>query len=257
MNHVIESIYASGECVSPEGVRYPVFPAGIKRNEGEALYGLVRELNACRTLEVGMAWGLSALFLCQGHKDAGHPPIGLDGRAAHTAVDPFQVKGFHSMGVHNLEKAGLGKYVRFVEESSHTALPRMVKEGEKFDLIFIDGCHLFDAALVDFFFADQLVEAGGHLVFDDLWMPAVRKVLGFVLSNRAYRIAEERLPALGDLGAAKAADEAYRERKKGEGKGDKGALPESRFHLYRNINWTVLQKFDGDKREWDHFEGSW
>ena len=168
MNPIIDSIYATGECVSPDGTGHSVFPTAIKRAEGEALYRLTRDLDARQTLEVGMAWGLSSLFFCQAHQDAGHA------LPAHTAVDPFQVQGFHSMALHNLAAAGLREGVTFVGESSHTALPRLVSEGKRYDLIFIDGCHLFDGALVDFFFSDQLLPVGGHLVFDDLWMPAVR-----------------------------------------------------------------------------------
>jgi predicted O-methyltransferase YrrM len=247
MNTVIEAIYATGECVGPQGAKYAVYPAGIKRPEGEALYKLVRDLDARRTLEVGMAWGLATLFFCQAHKDAGHA------MPAHTAIDPFQTQSFHGMGRHNVRAAGLGEMLTFLEESSHSALPRMAAEGRQFDLVFVDGSHLFDAAVVDFFFADRLIPVGGHLVFDDLWLPSVRKLLGFVLANRAYRIAEERLPARTDLKAAKEADRAYQERKKRGGKLDHGTQKEAAFHLYRNINWTVLQKTGGDERFWDHF----
>jgi hypothetical protein len=247
MNTVIDSIYATGECVGPDGAKYAVYPAGIKRPEGEALYKLARDLDVGQTLEVGMAWGLSTLFFCQAHKDAGHA------MPAHTAIDPFQTQSFHGMGLHNVRAAGLGAMVTFLEESSHTALPRLMAEGRKYDLIFVDGSHLFDAALVDFFYADRLVPIGGHLVFDDLWMPSVRKVLGFVLANRTYRIAEERLPPRPDLKAAMEADRAYQERKKRGRKHDHGTQKEAAFHLYRNINWTVLQKTGDDERYWEHF----
>lgn len=51
-----------------------------------------------------------------------------------------------------------------------------MRGGERFDFVFIDGRHLFDCVLVDFFYVDRLLEIGGYLALDDLWMPAVRKV---------------------------------------------------------------------------------
>jgi hypothetical protein len=42
--------------------------------------------------------------------------------------------------------------------------------------------------MVDFFFIDKMLTHNGFIVFDDLWMPSVRKVVSFVLHNRAYRL---------------------------------------------------------------------
>ena len=246
MNSLIDQIYSTGKTLAPDGTVYDIFPAAIKRPEGEAIYHLVRTLKPRATLEVGMAWGLSSLFICQALRDNAAP-------AHHTAIDPFQVHGFHSQALHNLSKAGLSDLLTFIEEPSQTALASLVKAQAHFDFMFIDGCHLFDGAFVDFYFADLLLPVGGHLVFDDLWMPAVRKVLAFILTNRNYQIAETLLPPLGDLPAAQAQDRAYQLKKKNEGKSDHGTPPESTFHLYRNINWTVLQKVSADQRPWDHF----
>ncbi len=59
---------------------------------------------------------------------------------------------------------------------SYKALPDAVTRKEKYQLIFIDGWHTFDYTLVDFFYADLLLELGGFLVFDDVQLPAVAKV---------------------------------------------------------------------------------
>ena len=58
--------------------------------------------------------------------------------------------------------------------------------GGAFGLVFIDGMHLYDFTLVDFFYADLLVPPGGFVVFDDAQMPSVQRVIAYVLSNRAY-----------------------------------------------------------------------
>ena len=146
---------------------------------------MVRRLRPSRTLEIGMAWGLSTLFLCQALED--------NGGGDHTAIDPYQAGAFKHQAVFNIDRAGLSHRLTVIEDSSQLVLPRFITENQRFGLIFIDGSHLFDDLLVDFFFADQLIPLDGLLVFDDLWMPAVRKVLEFALTNRGYEIAEDLL----------------------------------------------------------------
>jgi predicted O-methyltransferase YrrM len=182
MNPLIERIYATKQVEDAEGNIRDIEP-GVKHSEGMALYRLIRARGASETLEVGMAIGLSALFMCQAHKDAG--------RGRHTAVDPRQGEEYRFAGVHNVRKAGLEQFFRLLHAPSDAALPKLVAEGETFDLIFIDGKHLFDFALVDFYFSDKLLRPGGCVVFHDYWMPAVRKALSFVLHNRQYRVLRE------------------------------------------------------------------
>jgi hypothetical protein len=83
----------------------------------------------------------------------------------------------------NLEKAGLRALVEWVPEKSHAALPRLLAEGRRFQLIFIDGMHLYDYTLVDLFYADLLLEPGGAIVIDDLRLPAVAEVLRYAVTN--------------------------------------------------------------------------
>ena len=48
--------------------------------------------------------------------------------------------------------------------------------------------HRFDDVLVDFYLSDQVLAEGGLIAFDDMWMPSVRTVQSFILSNRKYEI---------------------------------------------------------------------
>lgn len=244
MNAIIDAIYRDQQILGPAGEVYHPFPVSIKRNEGEALYHLVRQVRPASTLEVGTAWGLSTLFFCQALADnrLGH----------HTAIDPFQ-SNFKHMGVTNIQRAGLDQYLTFHQESSHHVLPRLVAEKKTFQVIFIDGSHLFDAVFVDFFFADQLIPIGGYLVFDDLWMPAVRKVLAFILANRHYQIADEFLGPKPAFLTRHLQNLKYQLRKHLRGKPNHGTPSEMRFHRGHNVNWCVLRKTAPDDRPWDHF----
>lgn len=179
MNPLIQQIYATRTVEDDDGNRFDIFPA-IKYSEGQALYQLIRSRKAARTLEIGMAQGLSSLFMCQAHFD--------DGAGIHTAVDPRQSSEWRSIGLANVRRAGLEGFFRFIEAGSDAALPDLIAAGEEFDLIFIDGKHLFDFVLVDFYFSDKLIRPGGCVVFHDYWMPAIRKALSFVLANRKYKV---------------------------------------------------------------------
>ena len=178
MNPLLDEIYATGLTVDAEGNAVNPFPTSIPFETGAILYDLIREERLQQTVEIGMAYGLSTLFMCQAHRDSG------GGR--HTSIDPRQSSRWSSIGLLNVEKAGLAELLRFYQAPSFEVLPQLLSEGESFDLAFIDGRHLFDYALVDFFYLDLMLKTGGLIVFDDLWMPAIAKLVSYVASNRSY-----------------------------------------------------------------------
>ncbi|MGH9627422.1 MAG: O-methyltransferase, partial [Bryobacteraceae bacterium] len=180
MNQLLETIYRTRRVQDEEGNPVDPFPAATPQETGEALYRLVLDLRCEQTLEIGMAYGLSTLFICQAHEDRG--------QGSHIAIDPVQSTRWKSIGLSNIQKAGLQHRLKFHEKPSHVALPMLLQEEIHLDFAFIDGAHLFDYALLDFFYVDKLLRVDGHIVIDDLWMPAVRKVLAFVASNRNYKI---------------------------------------------------------------------
>jgi len=264
MNAVIDAIYREQSFLAPTGETIKPFPVAIKRSEGEALYHLVRKIKPAATLEVGTAHGLSAMFICQALRDNANdaqndtpapsprPPCRGCTVGHHTAIDPYQSR-FKNLGLYNIQRAGLSDLLTFHEEPSQTVLARFVTEKKSFDLIFIDGSHLFDSVFVDFYFADQLIPVGGLLIFDDLWMPAIRKTLRFILKNRHYQIAEEFMGDRPAFLARHVQNLKYQTRKKLKGKPNLGTGTEMTFHKGRNINWCILQKTAADDREWDHF----
>ncbi len=193
MNPVIEQIYSSGFVEDEAGKRYPHKTASISYEAGMALYHYARDAKPQRTIEIGMAYGLSTLFICQAlHENDLETrqtnPNGAAPAASHSAIDPFERQVFKSIGLSNLRRADLDNFLRFFEMPSAEILPDLIRQKECFDFALIDGSHLFDYALVDFFLIDQLLKPGGCVAFDDLWMPAVRKVVSYVMKNRAYRL---------------------------------------------------------------------
>lgn len=134
-------------------------------DRGMGLYGWA--LEATRTCEIGMAYGFSTLFMLA----AGKP---------HTAIDPHQDTSWHGIG-----RVAAGGRCRLLLERSDRAAVDLARAGESFDLIFIDGDHLFDGVMLDFHQFAPLCPIGGRIVFDDMWMPSVRTAVAFVKSDRA------------------------------------------------------------------------
>jgi predicted O-methyltransferase YrrM len=178
MNAILQRIYDTGFTEDAEGNPVAAFPSGVTWDTGSILYRLVREHTCRRTLEIGLGFGLSALFICQAHQD--------QGGGFHTAIDPHEDGHYQSIGRLNVRRAGLDGALRHVPAPSFEVLPRLVDAGERFDLAFIDGRHHLDFALVDFFYVDKLLNVGGFVAFDDLWVPGIRRVVSFVLRDRAY-----------------------------------------------------------------------
>jgi predicted O-methyltransferase YrrM len=180
INPLIEKIYETGFVEDAGGDAVPVLPYGISCESGRVLYDLIRTGKPENTLETGLAYGMSALFICQAHCD--------NGTGRHTAIDPCEESTYRSIGLLNLERAGLRNRLRFFPRSSAEILPQLLHEKERLGFAFIDGRHLFDWVLLDFFYIDQMLEKGGIVVIDDLWMPGVRKAVSFILKNSHYRL---------------------------------------------------------------------
>jgi len=177
---LLRRVYATGLVEDAEGGVREAFGPSVPWSTGRMLYEITLDEGIESSLEIGMAYGLSTLFFCQAHSEKG---AGL-----HTAIDPWQ-RQWGNVGRLNVQRAGLGGYLRLIEAPSSEALPKLCERNERFDLAFIDGMHRFDSVLLDFFYVDRMLKVGGLVIFDDLGMPSVRKVVSYVLRNRAYAVA--------------------------------------------------------------------
>lgn len=245
MNKVIEQIYATGQVLDADGKARSAFPTSVPLDEGEALYTMVRKTGARRTLEIGLAYGLSTLFLCEALKD--------NGGGEHTTLDPYQMEHWNGIGVLNIQRAGLSQYLRFMNLSAHEGLPKLLSAAEKFDLVFVDGGHLFDYTLLEFFYADLLIPVGGYLFFDDLWMPSQQKVINFILRNRNYQFAPEYSPPPPSrLEIIKRSVKHVAREMKAKRISSLGPLS-SVYGPAADVRWVALRKCGSDVRAWDHF----
>lgn len=180
MNKIIDQIYKSGVVEDDQGNQYPHNRSSILQDTGMVLYNLIRDYKPKRSLEIGFAYGLSTLFICQA--------LAENGKGMHTAIDPNEDKAYKSIGLQNIKRADLGRFLRFYPEPSYKVLPDLTNQGEKFDFAFVDGNHHFDYVISDFLYIDKMLSINGLIVFDDLWMLSVRTAVSFILQNRAYEL---------------------------------------------------------------------
>ncbi|HPF12989.1 MAG: class I SAM-dependent methyltransferase [Planctomycetes bacterium] len=183
ISEVLESIHERGSVPDEAGNLREVGVTAMRRQQGEELQRLARELGAARTIETGFAFGASGLHLVQGMLDAGHDA------PTHVAMDPFQSSYWGNAGVVAFRQAGVESTLHMHEESSAFCLPRLVQDKvEPFDLALVDGAHLFENAFLDIYYLSRLVRPGGLLVVDDVWMPGVRWALDYFVKNLGWPI---------------------------------------------------------------------
>ena len=168
-----------------------VLPVAIGPREGRALEECVRRERALRTLETGLGYAISTLFICEGLL-----ANGTEGR--HVAIDPYQLEGlpahrtrYGGVGLRTLEEAGVRSLVEFHAEESQIVLPRLLAEGRSFDLAFLDGNHRFEGVFLDLIYSGRLLREGGFVFVDDHQLPAVRQAIRFCLANLGWSSEDE------------------------------------------------------------------
>jgi predicted O-methyltransferase YrrM len=159
-------------------------PVAIGPSEGAALRGWVRREQARRTLETGLGYAVSTLFICEGLLENG-------GDAGHVAIDPDLPNSHVEAGLRTLEQAGVRDLVELYKEPSELVLPRLLGEGRQFDLAFVDGNHRFEGVFVDLVYCGKLVRPEGVIFVDDLQLPAVQKAVAFCTSNLGWTVEDE------------------------------------------------------------------
>src|SRR4029453_17659081 len=101
-----------------DGTVHTLFPVAASPSEGEELRDWVVRERAARTIEVGLGYGISALFTCEGLLANG------DADARHVVIDPHQDARFANCGLQFLDDASVADMVEFHPGESQVVLPR-------------------------------------------------------------------------------------------------------------------------------------
>ena len=248
---LVENILATRRTKLPDGSDVSA-DSFIPRDECVLLYEMIAMCRATRAVEVGMAYGVSTLCIA----DAIHRNAQGEGTAARlVSIDSHQSISFRGAGAHLIARAGYSSLLALIEETSQAALPRLVAAGERFQFGFIDGWHTFDHALVDFFFIDLLLEAGGIVVFDDVGYPAINALVRFVLANRDYELVKtNQYLDPRPLGLRIRVGVKRMLRRLARTDRDPSEANTRLFRTIELAHAVALRKRGGDRRPFDHFE---
>lgn len=224
MNTTLEMLLKSQKMKLSSGKTIKVH-SGIKPEQGDFLQDIIKKIKPVTSLEVGLGFGISALFILDEMiEHGGKKLITMDPSQNDSHNDKYiETHGdlFHNGGLENIRKAGYTKYIEFYNEPSQLVLPTLVKKNEEIQFAFIDGWHTFDHALVDFFFIDQLLSVGGVIVFHDLYYDSIKMLSQFILTNRKYSVF--------------------------------GYLPKNETLNFESMEVLAIQKNFDDDRNYDHF----
>lgn len=126
-----------------EGITYP-------KGYLEVLFGYAKGMQPKEILEIGMDQGASALALLRGAQDA---------KLLSVDIYPCQA------GNERVMRDEVASRFTFVEADSREYLKKLPVES--FDLIYIDGDHLYDVVKSDLQLAFLLIKKGGVILVDD------------------------------------------------------------------------------------------
>jgi predicted O-methyltransferase YrrM len=147
--------------------------------EGDFLWTAIKENGYRRAAETGFGTGSTAAYML----DA----LPADGSLV--SID-WSADNFNHIGRQTIERLGAAKRHTLIEEQSWRVLPRLLAGGREFDLVFIDGWKTFDYLAYELFLFNRMLAVGGMIVFDDSYLPAVRKAARLLKRHYGYREAD-------------------------------------------------------------------
>ena len=234
-------IISTGMTELPDGSAHPA-ESYIVLEECELIYRAVAAAKPRAAVEIGMAHGVSSLCIADALR--AHDPS-----ARLTIIDPHQRTAYRSSGLHLLQRAGMSA-PRLIEQPSDAALPQLVQANERVQFAFIDGWHTFDHALVDFFYCDKLLDAGGIVILSDSAYPAIHALARFVLANRAYEYFASTHAETAHL-ASRAIKRLFRRLARTDR--DPSPKTERAARQIEGAGAVALVKRGDDQRRWDHW----
>lgn len=178
MNPVAREMLATGRVVTPDGARLELH-SHLPLDECEIVQHWLADHEPRRLLEIGLAYGVSTLFVCEAMVATGGPE-------RYDVIDPWQRTQWAGAGLHALERAGYRHMVRLHEEPSELLLPRFLGEGIELDFALVDGWHAFDQVMMEVYYLNRMLVPGGVLVLDDVHLPGLRRIAALMGTWPAY-----------------------------------------------------------------------
>jgi predicted O-methyltransferase YrrM len=146
---------------SPNDVNYKKVGCYYRSNyeRGILIYNLIRKFNLTSMLEIGFGRGYSTFCACKAFAD-----FGVVGQVV--TIDPYLNEDYVKM-LQNVFPKEFFNMISFVKASSQNALKEI---NEKFDLVYIDGDHSYQATKLDW--EGSKDKFNKFLLFDDYHLPS-------------------------------------------------------------------------------------
>lgn len=239
---VPDRIMQSGKVVDNQGKEFPLH-SHTSKDQCRFLQKIISEIDARVCLEIGLAYGISSLHICEAIQKK-------KGRVFYS-IDPFQ-KVWNYIGMKNLERAGTLSFVKFHEDFSHNVLPKLIQEGVRIDFAYVDTSKVFDVVFVDAYYLNIMLKIGGVMVFDDCAFPGLRKLVRYLTKVPNLKI----YGSFDTLGPNKRLNYLNRICRllpmNRRVFGQRVLEPEESLGV--NANCIAFQKISDDMRKWDWFE---
>ena len=152
------------------------------KEQGLFLQKVYDKIKPKKSLEVGLALGISTLFILEKCREYNGD------EKCHIIIEPFS---WGDAAIHNIRKEGLEKYIDVHNDFSDVVLPTLFLNKEKIQFAYVDTTKVFDTVLQDFYFIDKILDVGGVIVFDDATMGGINVVMRFINSLPHYEIFEK------------------------------------------------------------------
>jgi predicted O-methyltransferase YrrM len=170
----LEEVFKTQQVWTSSGEKIPL-DSNVSESEARLLYDAVRELRPSRSVEVGLAKGVSTLAILGA--------LAKNGLGNHVVMDPYQ-DNYQNSGIEMVRRAGLESWWQFHRKFAEEVIPTL----GSIQFAFIDASHLFDLTLMEFVLVDKKLEVGGVVGFHDLWMPSLQSLYRYITRNRNYEV---------------------------------------------------------------------
>lgn len=127
------------------------------RSYGEEIYEIVKDFKYENALEIGSAWGVSAMAIL------------MAGQGKLTSVDV----DINNHAISEVKANGLEqRFISHIQDSKDF----WKQNRQTFDLIFVDGDHRYEGVRHDMFEAWKVLDNNGLIIFDDICHKSNRSV---------------------------------------------------------------------------------
>ncbi|MCX6935856.1 MAG: class I SAM-dependent methyltransferase [Verrucomicrobia bacterium] len=145
------------------------------------LQNIITSIGAKIGVEIGLAYGVSTLFICESLLRQGGDA------ARHYVMDPMQ-DDWRNIGLLNIKRGGYEKVCRYYRDYSFNVLPELLKTKVQADFAYIDSTKIFDILLVDVFLIHKILRVGGVLALDDCSFPGIRKLARLINRHPGWKL---------------------------------------------------------------------